>query len=245
MDIPITPDSLMHRNVGPITLNATIFFTWGVMVFMIVGSWLVTRRVSTGTKISRWQNLLEIIVGYIRKQINEMTRQKPDMFLPFLGTLFLFIAVCNILSIVPRYEPPTGSLSTTTALAVCVFVSVPIFGIVKRGLLGYLKQYIRPSPFMLPFNIIGEVSRTLALAVRLFGNVMSGTLIAAILIRIVPLIFPAVMQGFGMLIGIIQAYIFAVLATVYIGAATRIQEQKEETKEKSSIEQKETGEQNG
>ena len=232
-------------DVGPVALNATIFFTWGIMILMVLGSWLVTRKLSTGTKISRWQNLLEIIVGYIRKQINEMTRQKPDMFLPFLGTLFLFIGVCNLLSIVPGYEPPTGSLSTTAALAVCVFFSVPIFGIAKRGLLGYLKQYIRPSPLMLPFNIIGEASRTLALAVRLFGNVMSGTMIAAIIIRIVPLLFPVVMQAFGILIGIIQAYIFAILATVYIGAATRIQEQKEERKEEPNIKQKEAGEENG
>jgi F-type H+-transporting ATPase subunit a len=100
-------------------------------------------------------------------------------------------------------------------------VAVPLYGIWKQGVLGYLKQYIRPSPFMLPFNVIGELSRTLALAVRLFGNVMSGTLIVAILLGIAPLVFPVVMQALGLLTGVIQAYIFAILATVYIAAATR------------------------
>ena len=134
----------------------------------------------------------------------------------------MFIAVCNILGIVPGFEPPTGSLSTTAALAACVFVAVPLFGIAQKGL-SYFGQYIKPSVFMLPFNIMGELSRTLALAVRLFGNVMSGSMIAAILLAIAPLIFPILMQALGLLTGLIQAYIFAILAMVYIAAATRVQ----------------------
>ena len=110
--------------------------------------------------------------------------------------------------------------ATTAALATCVFLAVPLYGIATRGLGGYLRLYIQPSPFMLPFNIIGELSRTLALAVRLFGNIMSGEMIIAILLSIVPLFFPVIMQLLGMLVGVIQAYIFAVLATVYIGSAT-------------------------
>jgi F-type H+-transporting ATPase subunit a len=142
--------------------------------------------------------------------------------MPFIGTLFLFIATANLLGVVPGYWSPTGSLSTTAALAVCVFVAVPIFGIAKSGLGDYLRQYLQPSPFMLPFNIIGELSRTLALAVRLFGNVMSGQMIVAILLAIVPLFFPIIMQLMGMLVGVIQAYIFAVLATVYIASAISV-----------------------
>jgi F-type H+-transporting ATPase subunit a len=141
--------------------------------------------------------------------------------LPFIGTLFLFIAVANLLTIIPGYIPPTGSLSTTAALALCVFVAVPCYGIAKRGVAGYLKNYVQPTVFMLPFNIIGEFSRTLALAVRLFGNVMSSVKVAAILLAITPLFFPVLMQALGLLTGLIHAYIFALLAMVYIASATQ------------------------
>jgi len=134
--------------------------------------------------------------------------------------LFFFIALSNILAIVPGFEPPTGSLSTTTALALCVLVSVPIYGVARRGLVEYLRHYVQPTIIMLPLNIIGELSRTIALAIRLYGNVMSGTVIVAILISIVPFVFPIVMQLFGLLTGLIQAYIFAVLAMVYLASAT-------------------------
>ena len=179
--------------------------------------------------MSRWQNLLESIVSYMRSQIREITLQEPDRYLSFLGTLFLFISISNLLSIVPGYHPPTGSLSTTVALALCVFFAVPIYGISRLGLGRYLKNYIQPSVFMLPFNIIGEFSRTLALAVRLFGNVMSGSMIIAILLSIAPLFLPIIMQALGLLTGLIQAYIFSILAAVYIGSATQVEHVKEET----------------
>lgn len=223
----LTPDSIVVGHIGPFTLNATVLFSWIVMVLLVLGSWLVTRRLSTGTEISRRQNLLETIVSYMREQIREMTHQDPDQYLPFLGTLFLYISISNLLSIVPMFESPTGSLSTTAALAVSVFVAVPVFGIRRRGLLGYLKQYIEPSPFMLPFNIISELSRTLALAVRLFGNVMSGSMIIGVLVSIAPFFVPVVMQVLDLLIGQIQAYIFAALATIYVASATRIQKTEE------------------
>jgi F-type H+-transporting ATPase subunit a len=126
-----------------------------------------------------------------------------------------------LLEVVPGYRAPTGSINTTAALALVVFFAVPIFGIAEQGLVGYLKQYAQPTPLMLPFTIIGELSRTLALAVRLFGNVMSGSLVVAVLVAIIPIFVPIVMEALGLLIGQVQAYIFAVLATVYIGAATR------------------------
>jgi len=171
---------------------------------------------------------MEVLVTGIRKQIREISGQDPREYLPFVGTLFLFVAVCNLLSIVPGYEAPTGSLSTTAALAACVFVAVPLYGIAHRGL-SYFAQYIKPSVFMLPFNIMGELSRTLALAVRLFGNVMSGTMIVGILLGVTPLLFPIVMQALGLLTGLIQAYIFAILAMVYIAAATRVQQREGQT----------------
>jgi len=157
----------------------------------------------------------------MRSQIREVTEQDPDRYLPFVGSLFLFISVSNLLEIVPGYRAPTGSINTTAALALVVFFAVPVFGIAEQGLLGYLRHYAQPTPLMLPFNIIGELSRTLALAVRLFGNIMSGSLVVAVLVAIVPIFVPVVMEALGLLIGQVQAYIFAVLATVYIGAATR------------------------
>jgi F-type H+-transporting ATPase subunit a len=196
------------------------------MGLLVITAWLSTRRLSVDPPISHWQNLLEIIVTYIREQIREITLQQPDRYLPFLGTLFLFIAVSNLLAIVPGYSPPTGSLSTTAALAICVFLAVPIFGIAQQGFVGYLRHYSQPTVFMIPFHIINELSRTLSMAVRLFGNIMSGSMILGILLSITPLFVPIVMQVLGMLIGLVQAYIFAVLATVYIASATRLQEEK-------------------
>jgi len=224
----ISPDTFVLFRWGPIVLNATIISTWAVMALMVLGSKLVTRGLTTETRFSRWQNLMEVLVTGIREQIREISGQDPGEYLPFVGTLFLFVAVCNILSIVPGYEAPTGSLSTTAALAACVFVAVPLYGIAHRGL-SYFAQYIKPSVFMLPFNIMGELSRTLALAVRLFGNVMSGTMIVGILLGVTPLIFPIVMQALGLLTGLIQAYIFAILAMVYIAAATRVQQREGQT----------------
>jgi F-type H+-transporting ATPase subunit a len=217
----ISPDTIVVWQWGMVTINATLLCTWGVMALLVVGSWLVTRRLSTTTTLSRWQNLLEVVVSMMRQQIQDVSRQEPGPYLAFIGTLFLFIAVANLLAIVPGYMPPTGSLSTTTALALCVFVAVPLYGITQQGLLNYFTNYLQPSVFMLPFNIFGELSRTLALAVRLYGNIMSGTAIAAILLSLTPLFFPIVMQALGLLTGMIQAYIFAVLAMVYIASAIR------------------------
>ena len=222
----ISPDLIVYLKIGGFTLNATIVFTWIVMGLLVITAWLSTRRLSIDPPISHWQNLLEIIVTYIREQIREITLQQPDRYLPFLGTLFLFIAVSNLLAIVPGYSPPTGSLSTTAALAICVFLAVPIFGIAQQGFVGYLRHYSQPTVFMIPFHIINELSRTLSMAVRLFGNIMSGSMILGILLSITPLFVPIVMQVLGMLIGLVQAYIFAVLATVYIASATRLQEEK-------------------
>ena len=191
------------------------------MLALTAGSLLITRRLSTGLKISRWQNLLEIIVDGVRRQIQEVGLAEARKYLGFLGTLFLFIALSNLCTILPFYEPPTGSLSTTAALAISVFIAVPVYGIAEAGLGGYLKSYLEPTFLMLPFNIIAELTRTLALAVRLFGNIMSGTMIVAILLSITPLIFPILMTLLGLLTGMVQAYIFSVLATVYIAAATR------------------------
>jgi F-type H+-transporting ATPase subunit a len=215
----LSSDDLIFWQHGWLKLNETIVMTWALMLVLAVVARLITRKLATGAKISRWQSALEIIVAGIKKQIEEVGLRQPEKYIGFIGTLFLFIALANIFTIIPGYEPPTGSLSTTTALALGVFVAVPFYGIKERGLGGYLKSYAEPTIIMLPFNIISELSHTLALAVRLFGNMMSGTMILAILLIITPFIFPIVMSALGLLIGMVQAYIFGILATVYIAAA--------------------------
>lgn len=217
----LSPDEIVFWQHGFFKLNATIAYTWGLMAALALASKLVTRRLSTGLQRSRWQNLLEIVVTALDRQIAEVGLRQAEKYLGFLGTLFLFIATAALFTIVPGYAPPTGSLSTTTALAICVFVAVPLFGIANQGLAGYLGDYLKPTAIMLPFNIISELSRTLALAVRLFGNMMSGTMILAILLSIAPFIFPIALSALGLLTGMVQAYIFTILATVYIAAATR------------------------
>jgi F-type H+-transporting ATPase subunit a len=217
----LSPDQMILWQHGILKLNGTIAFTWGLMLVLAVGSKLITRKLSTDQNRSRWQNLLEIIVTGIEKQIEEVGLPHPEKYLGFLGTLFLFLATASVCTVIPGYDPPTGSLSTTVALALCVFVAVPLFGIADQGVRGYLKSYVEPTVIMLPFNIISEISRTLALAVRLFGNMMSGAMIIAILLTITPFVFPIVMTLLGLLTGMVQAYIFSILAAVYIAAATR------------------------
>lgn len=216
----LSPDDLIFWQYGFLKLNATILATWGLMLILAVGSKAVTRKLSIGLERSRWQNLLEIVVIAIHKHIEDVGLRQPRIYLGFVGTLFLFVALASLFTIIPGYEPPTGSLSTTAALAICVFFAVPIYGIREHGLVRYLRSYLKPTPVMLPFNIIGEFSRTLALAVRLFGNMMSGTMILAILLAVSPFLFPVVLSALGLLTGMVQAYIFSILATVYIAAAT-------------------------
>jgi F-type H+-transporting ATPase subunit a len=217
----LSPDQIVFWQFGFMRLNATIVFTWALMLLLALGSWLVTRRLSHDLVRTRWQNLLEIVVLGIVHQIEDVGLEQPRRYLAFIGSLFLFVAAAALCTVLPVYEPPTGSLSTTVALALCVFVAVPWYGIRERGLGGYLRAYAEPTIIMLPFNIISEVSRTLALAVRLFGNMMSGAMILAILLTITPFFFPLLMTALGLLTGMVQAYIFSILAAVYIAAATR------------------------
>jgi F-type H+-transporting ATPase subunit a len=222
MDVAqISPDQVVIWEWGFVQVNATLIFTWFLMALLVGGSWWITRRLTTGPNPSRWQNFLEVIVDYTRGQIREISGQSPNQYLPFIGTLFLFIAVANAFMIVPYYLSPTGSLSTAAALAICVFVAVPIYGVINEGFVGYLKHYVQPNVVMLPFHVIGELSRTLALAVRLFGNIMSGAKIGGILLAVAPLFFPILMNALGLLTGLIQAYIFAILAMIYIASGSR------------------------
>jgi F-type H+-transporting ATPase subunit a len=222
----ISPDELIFWHSGFFKLNNTIVTTWALMLVLTLGSLIITRKLSTELSRTRWQNLLEIIVTSMQKQIQDVGLDQPEKYLSFLGTLFVFIGAASLCIIIPGYEPPTGSLSTTIALALCVFFAVPIFGIKAQGLGHYLASFVQPTFLMLPFNIIGEFSRTLALSIRLFGNMMSGAMITGILLTIVPFFFPILMTALGLLTGMVQAYIFSILATVYIAAATKVRKRK-------------------
>ena len=217
----LSPDETIMFMIWGIPVNATIFYTWIVIAVLTGASMLITRNLRADVPPNRWRTALEVIVQGIQSQIEEISQGPSRHLLYFAGTLFLFVAVSNLLLVVPGFEPPTSSLSTTTALALSVLVAVPLFGITSRGIGGYFKTYLEPSFIMLPFNIISEFSRGISLAIRLYGNIMSGAVIAAILLTVAPFFFPVVMDLLGLLTGMIQAYIFAILATVYISSATK------------------------
>ncbi len=219
----LSTDQTVFWRYATFNLNATIVTTWFLMVVLVGVAYWATRHLKTDSlKVSYTQSVLEIIVITLKQQIAEVGLPQPEKYLSLLGTLFLFIASANLFTVFPLYEPPTGSLSTTTALAICVFVAVPWFSIREQGIKHYLRTYLEPTAIMLPFNIISDLSRTLALAVRLFGNMMSGSMIIAILLTVTPFLFPIVMTVLGLLTGMVQAYIFTVLTTVFIAAASTV-----------------------
>tara|TARA_R110002124_G_scaffold109646_1_gene262700 strand:+ start:169 stop:858 length:690 start_codon:yes stop_codon:yes gene_type:complete len=218
----LSPDQTIVFLLWGLSVNSTIFYTWVVMALLTLGAIAITWNLRPDVPPNRWRTLLEVIVQGIQAQIAEVAGRAERRLLYFAGTLFLFVATSNLLLVVPGFEPPTASLSTTTALALSVLIAVPMFGIGSRGLGGYLKTYLEPSFIMLPFNIISEFSRGISLAIRLYGNIMSGAVIAAILLGVAPFFFPVIMDVLGLLTGLIQAYIFAILATVYIAGATSV-----------------------
>lgn len=213
-----SPDENIIFHIGGLPVNATIVNTWIIMVILAAISYALTRNFRSDG-MSSVQNFLETIIELIAGQIQEVTGKDYRKYFSFIATLFLFIAFSNLATIIPFFDSPTASLSTTAALAFCVFLAVPFYGISEDGLQNYLVRYIKPSFFMLPFHIISEVSRTVALAVRLFGNIMSSTMIGAIFLLVIPFFFLVIMQLLGLITGIIQAYIFSILALVFISSA--------------------------
>ncbi len=215
----LTPDAIVLAELGSFKLNATIVNTWIVTVLLVGASWLVTRRLRSDAPPGRLRNALEVLVQLIEGQIRAVTYGAVHQVMYFAGTLFLFIAAANALAVIPGFRSPTGSLSTTVALTLAVLLAAPIFGIAHGGLRRYLRTFAQPSILLLPLNILGEFSKAVSLSIRLYGNVMSGAVIAAILLGVAPFFFPVVMQLFGLLVGLIQAYIFSILAAVYISSA--------------------------
>jgi F-type H+-transporting ATPase subunit a len=215
-----SPDQYILWDNGTIHLTATVAFTWIVMAILIIMAIIIRMKISTGKKFSGLQNCLEVIVGAINDQVRDVLGADFKNKMPFIATLFLFILVSNVLGVIPGFIAPTSSLTTTACLAGFVFLSVPYYTIQKHGFFGYLKHFVQPVPIMLPLNIISEFSGSLALAVRLYGNIMSGTVIGIVLLGIVPFFFPVLMQLLGLITGVIQAYIFSMLALIYIVSAT-------------------------
>ncbi len=212
---PLTSTVLFH--VGPVPVTRSIVTTWIIMAALAGASWWATRRLKI--EAGRRQAVLEIVVTGLARQIEDVIRTDARPFLPLLGTLFIFLVAANLSGLLPGVEAPTSKLETPAALALIVFFSVHVFGVRARGLLGYLASFAEPKLIMLPLNILAEVTRTFSLMVRLFGNVMSGEFVIAIVVALAGLFVPIPLMVLELLVGIVQAYIFTVLAAVFIGAA--------------------------
>lgn len=212
---PLAPDILFH--LGPVPISLPVVTTWAIMAVLTALSWLGLRRARVHP--GALQTVLEIVVETLAKQVTEIIRRDPWPYLPLLGTLFIFLVFANLSAVVPGMKPPTGHIETPAALAAIVFLSVHVFGVRSRGLLDYARRYIRPNPLLLPLNVLSEITRTFSLMVRLFGNMMSHEFVIAIVVFLAGLLLPIPFMLLGILIGIIQAYIFTVLAAVFIGAA--------------------------
>jgi F-type H+-transporting ATPase subunit a len=218
---PLTSTVLFH--LGPLAVTRPVVTTWAIMAVLTLGSWLVTRRLAP--RPDRRQAALEVIVTGIMDQITEVIRKDPRPFMPLLGTIFIFLVAANLCGVLPGVEAPTGKLETPAALALIVFVAVHYFGVRARGPLGYLASFAKPKLIMLPLNVLAEVTRTFSMMMRLFGNVMSGEFIVALIVALAGLFVPVPLMALGILVGLVQAYIFTILASVFIGAAVDIAKQ--------------------
>jgi len=203
-----------------IPVRDTVVSTW-VMMALIIAVVLIVRRLKP--------TALELVVDFLADFIAEIMRRPADPFLPLLGSLALFIAVGNVIGLVPFLKSPTSDLNTTVALSLVVFVAVHVYGVRTMGLITYLKSLASPI-FLLPLELISQISRTISLSIRLFGNVFSAEIIIAILFALAPLIVPLPLQGFSIFTGLLQAYIFTALAAVYIAAG--LPNETEEIKQK-------------
>jgi F-type H+-transporting ATPase subunit a len=205
--------------LGPVPITEPVVVTWGLMAALAFASFLVTRSLTLVP--SRAQTVLEVVVRAIEDQIQETMRTSPARYLPLFGTLFVFILAANWSSLLPGIEPPTAHIETDAALALIVFGAVIYFGVRVRGVLGYLKTFAEPTFVMIPLNVAETFTRTFSLIVRLFGNVMSGAFIIGIILSLAGLLVPIPFMGIELLIGAIQAYIFTVLAMVFVGSVVR------------------------
>jgi F-type H+-transporting ATPase subunit a len=211
---------------GWLQVSTTVVTTWGLMLFFGVGSWLATRRFSVNEP-GLVQMALEGIVSAIEDAIDGVLSDRSELLLPFVGTLWLFVAVANLTGLIPELHSPTADLSTTAALAFLVFLSVHWFGIRSAGWRVYLKHYLTPSPILLPFHLLGEFSRTIALAMRLFGNIMSLEMAALLVLLVAGLLVPVPILMLHIVEALVQAYIFGTLALIYIAGGMQSHETSE------------------
>jgi F-type H+-transporting ATPase subunit a len=205
--------------IGPVPITEPVVTTWGLIAALTLVGFFATRSLKLSP--TRSQAALELIFGAIADQIRGTMRTAPTPYVPLIGTLFLFILAANWSSLIPGVEPPTAHIETDAALGLIVFCSIIYFGIRTRGFGGYLKTFAEPSIVMIPLNIVETFTRTFSLIVRLFGNVMSGVFIIGIVLSLAGLLVPVPLMALELLIGAIQAYIFTVLAMVFIGSAVK------------------------
>jgi F-type H+-transporting ATPase subunit a len=217
---------LVH--VGPLTITATVVTTWAIMLLLTASAWAIARRLRVD-RPGLLQSAAEGIVLAISKAVDDVVPDRGAELLPFIGTLWLLIAAANLAGVVPGVQSPTGDLSTTSALALIVFLSVHWFGIRNEGLRAYLRHYLSPSPILLPFHLISELTRTVALAVRLFGNIMSLEMAALLVLLVAGFLVPVPLLMLHIVEALVQAYIFGMLALVYIGGALEVRESQSES----------------
>jgi len=213
IESPLRIAVLFH--IGFVPISSTVVTTWGLMALLTIGCWFATRALRV--VVEGPQAVIETVVLGIEEQITSTLGRDASPFLALLGTLFIFLVFANLSGILPGVRAPTASVETPAALAAIVFLSVHFYGIRFQGLVPYLKGYLRPNPALLPLNILSEITRAFSLAMRLFGNLMSEELVVAIILALAGLLVPIPFMAFGILVGLVQAYIFTVLAAVYIG----------------------------
>jgi F-type H+-transporting ATPase subunit a len=212
---PLKTEILFY--LGPIPIAEAVVTTWVIIALLVLVSWLGVRKASVDA--GPLQTALEIVIETITTQVSEVMGQNAVRYVPLIGTLFLFLVCANLSAALPGAQAPTAHIETPAALAAIVFFSVHYFGIRSRGWREYIRRYTRPSLFLLPLNILSEITRTFSLMIRLFGNMMSHEFVLAIVAFLAGLLVPIPFLALGILIGLIQAYIFTVLAAVFIGAA--------------------------
>ena len=201
-------------SLGPLDITNTVVTTWGIMLLLGFVSWLITRNLSLKPGIL--QILLEGVVIAIESSITGIAPQQAKQLLPFIGSLWVFLVVANLVGLVPTLHSPTRDLSATAALAILVFFSVHWYGIRNQGIKDYLKHYMSPSPILLPFHLVSEITRTVALAVRLFGNMMSLEMAALLILMVAGFLAPIPILMLHIVEALVQAYIFGMLALVYV-----------------------------
>lgn len=217
MKSPLAGEVIFH--IGPAPITQAVLVTWVIMAALVLGALFARRRLAL--EPSRGQAMLELMVGALDAQIRETMHLEPPAYRAFCGTLFVYIFVANWSSLVPGIKPPTAQLETDLALAFLVFAAVVVFGIRAGGVRGYLATFASPNPIMIPLNFIESLTRTFSLMVRLFGNVMSGVFVIGIVLSLAGLLVPIPLMALDLLTGAVQAYIFTILAMVFIAGAIR------------------------